>query len=324
MKPKTMALESTSDYIALRDAAALLPRRESGVLIVRGADRIDFLQRMTTNDIGALGAGSACVTVLTSPTARILFVFTVLHQEDELLLFPCAGETEKLARYLRGQIFFMDNVTVEPWEESAYRLRLMGPNAEAILESLALIDEALQAEQWRRVDDVIVLKQAAYDIPGFELAGPSATVDALRARMQEAGATQLQEVGAYELRRIELGRPAPGAELVEEYTPLETGLGWSCSDSKGCYTGQEIIARQITYDKVTRNLVGLMGTEPMAAGGELTVAGRAAGKITSAAFHPQRGLWVALAVVKRPHHAAGTELLLNGAPVNVSPLPLPE
>ena len=67
---------------------------------------------MTTNDVASLRPGQACVTVLTSPTAKIVHVFTVLARLDDLLLLPAPGETAALLRYLHGQIFFMDKVTV--------------------------------------------------------------------------------------------------------------------------------------------------------------------------------------------------------------------
>ena len=65
--------------------------------------------------------------------------------------------------------------------------------------------------------------------------------------------------------RVEAGLPAPGAELTEDVTPLEAGLRRFCDDHKGCYTGQEIVARQITYDKVANHLVGLLPAAPVTA-----------------------------------------------------------
>ncbi|MEZ4556633.1 MAG: hypothetical protein R2854_09355 [Caldilineaceae bacterium] len=83
-----LSAPALTDMDALRTGAALLPKPDAGVLILTDNDRADFLHRMTTNDINGLRPGHAVTTVLTSPTARNLFVFTVLARPDDLLLLP--------------------------------------------------------------------------------------------------------------------------------------------------------------------------------------------------------------------------------------------
>jgi hypothetical protein len=92
-------------YMALRQGAAVWAPPAAEPLPLTDVDRSDFLQRMTTNDIKRLRAGSSCVTVLTSPTAKIVQVFTVLAGSDQLWLLPAAGQGAALERHLRGQIF---------------------------------------------------------------------------------------------------------------------------------------------------------------------------------------------------------------------------
>jgi folate-binding protein YgfZ len=153
------------------------------------------------------------------------------------------------------------------------------------------------------------------------LAVPAARLEAIVAILQQAGAPLLGAGAAYHARRVELGRPAPGAELTGEYNPLEAGLAWACAENKGCYTGQEIIARQVTYDKVTRMLVGLHSARPLAAGAALTADGREVGAVTSVAWSPALDAHLALAIVKRPHNAAGATLLADGVSAIVQELP---
>jgi tRNA-modifying protein YgfZ len=150
---------------------------------------------------------------------------------------------------------------------------------------------------------------------------PGAEVEAVQARLIEAGAPLLADDDAYTVRRVELGRPAVDHELIEEYNPLEAGLAWSCAENKGCYTGQEIIARQVTYDKVTKTLVGLRSDDPLAAGAEVKVDGRAVGAITSAVYSPMLESHLALAVIKRPHNSDGSVVDVNGQRVIVAQLP---
>lgn len=328
---REMTISAPAADQALRHGAAFLIRPDAGVLCLTGADRADFLHRMTTNEINRLAVGQATVTVLTSPTARILQVFTVMARAEELWLLPAPGATRALAQQLRGQIFFMDQVKVADRSEEVRRLRVMGPKAAQTLgeAGLAVADLADSAWQESTVTHegtnltVTVLTQMRYGVPGYELLIPVATFDVLQALLQGAGIVAI-DADTYENRRIELGRPAPSHELTEEFNPLEAGIGWTCADNKGCYTGQEIIARQITYDKVTKSLVGLQSDRPLTVGTELQADGRTVGVVTSSGMSPQLAAPVALAIVRRPYHEAGTSLQGDTQIATVVALPFVE
>ena len=312
-------------YEALTAGTAVQPRPGYGVLALGDADRVDFLQRMTTNDVAALRPGGSALTVLTGATARVLFVFTVVMREQELWLLPAAGEAQGLERHLRGQIFFMDRVQVRPRGDLS-RLRVMGPRAaEAVQRGLGIALENAPEGAWQEAEGALALKQDAYDVPGIEVVLPAGEVAAVQARLAEAGARVLDDgadsAAAYTARRVELGRPLPGAELTGDVNPLEAGLAWACAQNKGCYTGQEIIARQITYDKVTRALVGLRTPKLLAPGTPLTAEGREIGVVTSAVHSPALDAPVALAIIKRPHNAPGVRLAAGGQGVEVAALP---
>jgi folate-binding protein YgfZ len=122
--------------------------------------------------------------------------------------------------------------------------------------------------------------------------------------LEEIGLPRLSKE-EYDVLRVESGCPGPSGELTAEYTPLEVGLTHLISDEKGCYTGQEVIARQITYDKVTRQLVGITLAEFLSAGATVSIGERNVGQLTSAALSPHFGP-IALATIKRPHNEAGT------------------
>ena len=327
MLDKTYPIVDQAAYAALAQRAALLARPTAGVLLLSDADRADFLHRMSTNNINALQPGQSAVTVLTNPTARILYVFTVICRENDLLLLPAPGQTAALARHLRGQIFFMDKVKVHDSGDQWTRLRLMGPQAQATLARLDLPIADLPANAWiahnAGREEGIILYQPDYDLPGYELIVPVNDAAALQTALVEAGA-EVVEPTVYHVRRVELGRPFVGAELTEEYNPLEVGLAWTCAEDKGCYTGQEIIARQITYNKVTKQLVGLRSDELLAAGSDVSVAGRSVGTVTSAAYSPALAAPVALAVIKRPHHTPGETVQVGNVAAQVVALPLVE
>ena len=307
------------EYAALLSGTAVQDRPDGGLLILTGADRVDFLQRMTTANVAALRPGQAALAVLTSPVARIEFVFTILCRADDLWLLPARGETDALAGKLRSQIFFMDKVKVENPSANYRRRRVMGPGASALLAELGLPSPA-QDDTFQQEGGLTVLRQERYDVPGYEVVASLAEADALSARLAEGGARFLADQSAYHSRRVELGRPAPGAELSGEYNPLEAGLAWAVADSKGCYTGQEIIARQITYDKVTKTLVLLRSDALLTPGAELSAEGRPVGVVTSSAHSPTAGGPVALAVVKRPHNQPGVVLAAGGGEAVVASL----
>lgn len=307
------------EYQALVSGAAVQLRPLFGVLRLTNRDRVDFLQRMTTNDIARLQPGQAALTVLTSPVARIDAVFTVLCRQDDLLLLASKGEAEHLRQRLQGQIFFMDKVNVADESAALRRLRLLGPAAEKLLPAAGLPQPAAD-DSFSEEAGVTVLRQERFDLPGYELICPADELRALTNRLTKAGALPLSDSLAYETRRVELGRPQPGSELTDAFNPLEAGLAWVCAENKGCYTGQEIIARQVTYDKVTRSLVRLRSELPLDAGNDVSVDGRRAGSVTSSGLSPTRGP-LALAIVKQPHNVEGASVSVEGAPVCVELIP---
>ncbi|MFN8445050.1 MAG: hypothetical protein U0175_29960 [Caldilineaceae bacterium] len=302
------------EYEALTHGAALQLRPDAGILRLHGEDRVDFLQRMTSNDIKRLRPGQSCVTVLTSPTARVLFVFTVLCQENELWLLPARNETTSLERHLRGNIFFMDKVTVRNLSADWQRGRLMGVTLDSMLPLLGF-EKGFADQEWRAIDGFLLVRQDQYDVPGYEVLMAATQAEILLRRLADAGVITLADMDAYHVRRVELGRPTPGAELTSEYSPLEAGLAWACAENKGCYTGQEIIARQITYDKVTKTLVRLSSPQPLAVGATILADGKEVGTVTStAAEHSTAN---ALAIVKRPYNTAGNQFSVDGIAANV-------
>ena len=306
---------STTD--ALRTGAAVRLDPSADLLILRDADRVDFLQRMTTNNIAALRDGQSCVTVLTSPTAKIIHVFTVLARPEELWLLPAPGETTALERHLRGQIFFMDKVKVANVSGDYARLRVVGPQAAVTLAGIGIAGAELADGEALQAGDLVVVAQQQYDLPGYELIVPAAGVADAVARL----GVPVADEAACHVRRIELGRPAPGAEITGEYSPLEAGLAWACAENKGCYTGQEIIARQITYDKVTRQLIGLRSDAPLAAGSTVRDGDREVGQVTSSAYSPALQAHIALAILKRTHSEPGTAVRAGDTNATVAALP---
>lgn len=283
------------------------PLPEAGCLQISGEDRVAFLQRQTTNDIRKLAADGCTTTVLTSSTARILDVLTLIQQGDSLMALTLPGYGAKTTTFLKSRIFFMDKVSLEDVSADTCQILILGEDAQRSaapleLESLPAAGKLLLARLGET--EVLVLGEEGYPVPAYRLVAPISSKRILSERLEQAGLVEL-DAATYQVLRVELGIPGAGAELSEAYTPLEAGLAHTISDNKGCYTGQEVIARQITYDKVTRQLAGLRLEGEGAPGDKVFVEKTPVGEVTSIACSERLG-WIALAILKRPHHAPGT------------------
>jgi folate-binding protein YgfZ len=213
---------------------------------------------------------------------------------DEIGVITLPGRGAATARYLQSRIFFQDRVMVTDASAEWAQFEVFGPAAGTILGNLPAPDSVIAAEIGGAAVRVIGLRDDAYG-----LITPVGQGEALAVRLIEAGAVLLS-AEVYEVLRVEAGRPGPAQELTGEHTPLEANLDGAISSTKGCYSGQEIIARQLTYDKVARRMAGLRLEQPVAVGAAVQVDGRTVGTVTSAVQSPRFGP-IALAVMRRPH-----------------------
>ena len=304
---------TTISYWAGRTGAALRDEGDHARLWLGGEDRIAFLQRISTNDV-RLVSGQGTVTALISPTARIQAVLTVLAMPTGLLLLAGPGQGPAIFNTLRTQIFFNDKVALEGRGGALAQFNLLGPQAAGLLAQVAGPVDDLPLFGWRTLAvagvDVTVQRHEGLDSDSFTLLAPSPAALAVKTALLRAGAAPLDE-DAYHVLRVEAGVPAPGLELTEQVNPLEAGLRRFCDDHKGCYTGQEIIARQITYDKVTTHLVGLLLDGMVAPEAKIMAEGKQVGWVSSAVHSIALDRPIALAFVRRPHHEPGTQVTIQ-------------
>ena len=301
-----------SGYEAAIHQSAYYPQKTAGYLRIRGEDRQAFLQRQSTNDIRLLKPEGRVTTVLTSATARILDLLTLVHEAEAIGAITLPGRAQETTRFLKSKIFFMDKISVDDASQEFAQFDVIGPEAPQMLQSIGLShlpsrDEVVSGEV--SGVKIRILRQFG---SRYRALTPAQDWEAIGAILKEGGAIELSPE-AYAILRVEMGVPETGHELTEDYTPLETGLDWTVSADKGCYTGQEIIARQITYDKVTRQMVGLSLSGKVEPGARASTLedNKNIGEITSYAHSPRFG-HIALAVVRKPHHDPGTELVVTG------------
>jgi tRNA-modifying protein YgfZ len=310
--------EMSKEYQTALKGVVFYPQPDAGYLCIAGEDRDNFIQRQTTNDIRLLQSGRALLSVLTSPVARILDVFYLLNEPQAVGAITLPGFAHRTAQFLKSRIFFNDRVTLEDLSPNIAQLDLFGPQAQDLFQRLSI-----QAPELNTINEVeiagkrvrIVAVEGCFG-PGYRLLTGSPDREAVEAALQQNDALRISPA-SFESLRVEAGQPQADKELSDDYTPLEAGLFSAVSDGKGCYTGQEIIARQLTYDKVTQQLCGLQLSGPASNGVRLYAEGKPAGTLTSftqsARFGP-----IALAMLKRPFFQPGTQVAVGGATSELS------
>lgn len=279
---------------AVRASVGVLDRSGWARLQLTGADRLDFLQRMSTNDFAELPAGTGRATVLPDSRGRMIDRVLVYGWEDEALLIGSLGANKRLAAWLRQYIFFRDQVAVADITAETGLLTLYGPQTLSVVASLFGNSETRFFEKNGFLDGYgfAPLAEAEVLIGGTDpLAGGGLNIIAeadripdLWARLVAAGVTPIG-YAAYDRLRIEAGWPEYGREIVDAYNPLEAGLLNAVSFTKGCYIGQEVIARLDTYQKLKQHLMGLRFANAVetSVGAAIEMGGRVVGSVTSVA-----------------------------------------
>jgi folate-binding protein YgfZ len=317
-----------AEYQAGLNAAILLVRSHEGRLRLTGADRHTFLNRMSTNQLLEMAPGEGRVTVFTNATARILDRVLVYNGDDHLLLITEPGRGEALANFLQRQIFFNDQVTIENTTAQTAQLALHGINADAIMDTLAPGITALNSlhGQTIKLNDATLFaaRRKELSVQHWVLVMNQADAAVVYAAIMTAGQTQgLTPAGSltYNALRIRAGYPA-GRDISSDYLPLEAGLWDAVSFSKGCYTGQEIIARMESRARIARTLVSLDLTHFTEAPASIFMHGKLVGEMTSSVQAPD-GQVYALAIVKIAAAKPGTALTIGEQDISAVVASLP-
>jgi aminomethyltransferase len=304
-----------AEYHAALNAATLLDRSHEGRITLTGEDRFDLLQRISTNDVLNMKPGEGRPTIFLNANARILDRVVVFNQsETTLLLLTEPGRGGAVASFLQRNIFFNDKVTLEDITSKTQMFALHGPIADEIVESVVpdsskLSDLYGQSANIADASAYIGRLKPVADANWFIICQKDSAPEVWRALMVKGEPFGLLPAGGitYNTLRIRAGRPGVGRELTTEYIPLELGLWDEISFTKGCYTGQEIIARMESRNRLARMMVSLQLDNPVKNDTELYIEGKSAGKITSAAIPPDNEHY-AIAVIKSAYAEPGTSL----------------
>lgn len=288
---------------AVRAGAGLVDRSARGKLALSGGEAKRFLQGQVTQDVVALEPGTGAYAAFLTNKGKMLGDLRVLDAGDELLL-----DTERVAlqalftmirRYSLGFDAELHRRTLERG-----LLSLVGPQARALLgDAAAGLGTAEHDHVAAEVDGIAVRLIATHE--GVDLLLDSARTAELTAALEARGATPVAEEVA-EALRVEAGRPRYGLDLDEGTIPQEAGLNErAVSFTKGCYVGQETVARLFYKGKPNRHLRGLRLSEPVEPGTELRLGERVVGVVGTVAISPEHGP-IALALVRREAEPGAT------------------
>ncbi|HEX9779616.1 MAG TPA: aminomethyltransferase family protein [bacterium] len=324
-----------AEYLRLRTSCGLLDYSTLSVIEVRGADRAGYLQRMLTNDVLRLVAGRGSEGALLTPQGRLVSGLIVLADEDAHWLLADTTRAPAVLAQLERAVFSED-VRFANHERRWAALALQGPGAPAFAARLAPAAAALSSEgdhvrltlegmaAW-------VVRHALTDEAGLLCLVEPDEARALWDRLlrrREPDAPGLVGWGALNTARIEAGIPWIDIDLDDQTLLAEAGLeARLSSDTKGCYVGQEIVARLKTYGSTSRRLCGLLieSTDVPDAGSLLARGDEEVGRITSACLSPALERPIALGWLKRGSYDPGTTVTVKSgaAPVPASVVALP-
>ncbi|HEX8635725.1 MAG TPA: aminomethyltransferase family protein [Pyrinomonadaceae bacterium] len=320
MLPATYG-DAGAEYEAVRGGvgAGLIDLSVRARIEVSGAEAVQFLNGLITNDVKTLEAGAWMLAAFPNVQGRLLAHARVARpgREVSFLLDTEAATHEKvfqtLQRFTLAGDFRVRDVTGETTQFS-----LQGARAGAIIESVfggAFAQAGRQQQSaasvsWREALQVVVLHATHTGEDGYDLVCPAGAAADLWEALTAAGA---RPVGfdAFEVLRVEAGEPRHGVDVTETNVVLEAGRDEAVSYTKGCYIGQEIIARIHWRGHVAKQLAGLVLEDERDPGAEAiirTAEGREIGRITSHVFSPRLARRIALAILKYDYLQPGTEV----------------
>ncbi|WP_447969007.1 CAF17-like 4Fe-4S cluster assembly/insertion protein YgfZ [Nitrospira sp. M1] len=334
---------ATEEHMAVRQAVGIADLSLRGLNRITGDDRVTWLQNLISNDIRPLTAGQGLYSALMDHKGKMLSYFRVLFLEDSIILEDAGEVGDMTYQHLRKFLLFGTKAKMENCLESWGTLLISGPLAPDLVKQAFSIDMAASKPLDLQVTELegqtaILVKTEETGEHDIEIHMPTAGLVSAWERLWAVGQpVGLRAIGqtALESLRLEAGIPKIGPDLNERIVPPEANLeGKAFSLTKGCYPGQEVVARMDTYGSVKRRLVGLLidstDTHIPEHGAKLFSGDREVGWVSSAAYSPLLKKPIAFGFPLRDFTKAETELTVacgeerHSAVVQTLPFALPQ
>lgn len=325
-------LDPEGEYRATRTDCGLADLSNRGKILIEGADARKFLHGLCTSDITGLEELTGCYTALTDIKGKMIADARVMWFGDRLLLDVEPSVTQAVLEHLDKYTVGAD-ATVRDLTAEIGTLTIQGPASPRVLSDLfgdqvSPLDEMEVLETDFDEEPLFVVGSSFTGEIGFDLLAPKKTLADLWETLLDTGAG-MRPVGmnTLEMLRVEAGIPRFLHDMDQQTIPLEANLERAVSFNKGCYLGQEVIAKIRDRGRVNRQLTGLLlprGELPND-GTPIYAGDKNVGKLTSRIDSPALGRPIALGYVHRDHRETGTQLRLEGGgEAEVTPLPFVE
>jgi folate-binding protein YgfZ len=318
---------NTTAYDKAKSTLGIFDASETyGRVIAKGKDVLDLLHRMSTNDLRPMfdKPGSGAQTILTTDKGRIIDLLSVINRGKDSLLVTSMGKEEMIIQWL-DKFTIMEDAKFLSATNGIRQFILVGPRSLDLVRSL-LSGDLVSMEQFDSIlatingHPVLIQKSLRIIESGWTVFVEVEFADDvkanLEARAEEMGGAVIdQEI--FEVLRIEVGLPIAPNELNEKHNPLEASIVGAVSFTKGCYIGQEVIARLDSYDKVQRHLMGIRMSGSEAKADSLlqekskfpfklkSKSGEDIGEVTSLVYSPDASSIIGLAYVRTAHTNPG-------------------
>jgi len=316
--------DAVAEHLAVRKGVGLADLSHRGLLQVTGDDRVTWLQSIISNDILPLTAGQWLYSSFMSHKGKMLSYFRVYRLEDILLVEDTGEVGDTTFQTFRKFLLYGTKAKMKSCNEAWGMLLVSGPEAPQLLQQSFGIDvSGLQTHAFLNHEfqgqQLLIAKTEETGELDFELFSPTELIPQMWEQLRTTGTPMgLRAFGtqARETLRIEAGIPKLGPDLNEQIVPPEANLeGKAFSLTKGCYPGQEVVARMDTYGSVKRRLVGLVIDSPEGhvpnAGTKVFSGDREVGWISSASYSPTLNTTIAMAFPLRDFTAVNTNLTVE-------------
>jgi folate-binding protein YgfZ len=314
------------EFNAACDCSAVFDASLFGRIEVAGKDRLEFLHRLTSNSLAAAPEGSVVPTLFLTDKGKMIDRVVLLVRKELVLLLTSPGREEMVSRWI-DKFTITEDITLKNVTDDTAMLYLLGPESGSMIHFL--FGEIPDSGRWLATDDGTAFAfrgpESNETQGSFVVVTGASLLPSFWSRVANhvQGARAIGST-AFETYRISRGIPMTGGEITDRFTPFDAGLESDISFTKGCYVGQEVIARLHTYQKVRRGLSGIRTTADIhgAEGERLFRDGNDIGIVTSVAPLRVNGEWRALAVATLADAAPGTTVTIGerGAEATVTDL----
>lgn len=322
----TLAPNILAEYERLTQEAAAIDVTGRTLISITGADRVTFLHNFCTADIKKLSPDQGCEAFITSHQGKTLGHIFIFNLGDRLLIETVPGQAQAIIKHLEHFVISEDVVFADDSDRYGEVL-VAGPDSGGMIARLFGLEVPPAGPGHRSArfgpEDVLITWRPYATAWSYFLQAHRSVVRPLLAAIQEEGAS-FCSAETIEIARVEAGFPLFGRDITPDNLPQEIGRDLQAiSFTKGCYLGQETVARIDALGHVNRKLVGVKfsGSEVPADGTVLQAGEKEVGRVTSAVWSPKLKSPLALALIRTAHSTPGTQLTSASGPAEVIAVP---